>query len=105
MDPFLISLPPKEKPLLNFYRSVEFGEEAKVVLEIVAKVVDLPFEHCYTFQTHSEGETAILLAVDSGCLEDVGIDHSAAHDLKPAGTLANVATLAVADVAADVDLA
>ena len=46
-------------------RSLEFLEEAEVILEIVSKVADLPLEHCDTLHTHTEGETAVFLAVDT----------------------------------------
>ena len=83
---------------LHFDGSLELREEPQVVLEIVTQVVDLPLEHRDALQTHSEGETAVLAAVDSGSLEDIRINHSAAHDLEPAGALADVAALAVAMV-------
>ncbi len=50
---------------LHFDGSLEFREEPQVVLEIVTKVVDLPLEHRDALQAHSEGETAVLAAVDS----------------------------------------
>ena len=46
-------------------RSLKLLQEAKVVLEIVAEVAYLPLEHRDTLHAHTEGETAVLLAVDS----------------------------------------
>ena len=41
----------------------ELREKTHVVLEIVSQVVHLPFKHGYTFDSHSEGESAVLLTV------------------------------------------
>ena len=49
----------------SLQRSLELLKEAKVVLEVVAKVANLPLEHCDTLHTHTESEAAVLLAVDS----------------------------------------
>lgn len=84
--------------------SFKFLEEAQVVLEVVAEVLDLPFEHGDTLHSHSECKTAVLPAVDAGSLQNVRVHHSAAHDFQPACTLADVAALSVADVAAHVNL-
>ena len=43
--------------------SLEFAEEPYIILEIVAEVLDLPFEHCDTLHSHSECKSAVLLAV------------------------------------------
>ena len=79
-------------------------EEADVVLEVVAEVVDLPLEHGDAFDAHAEGEAAVGLGVDAAGFEDVRVHHAAAHDLQPAGAFADVAALSVADVAAHIDL-
>ena len=84
------------------HRGLEFAEEADVVLEVEAEVLDLPFEHGDALYAHSEGEPGVLLGVDAAGFQDVGIHHAGTHDLQPAGALADVAALAAADVAADV---
>ena len=84
------------------HRGLEFAEEADVVLEVEAEVLDLPFEHGDALHAHSEGETGVLLGVDAAGFQDVGIHHTGTHDLQPTGALADVAALAAADVAADV---
>ena len=89
---------------LILYCSLEFAEEADIVLEVEAEVLDLPFEHGDALYTHSEGETGVLLGVDAAGFQDVGIHHAGTHDLQPAGALADIAALAAADVAADVNL-
>ena len=45
--------------------SFELLEEAKVVLKVVSEVTDLPLEHCDSLYSHSESESAVLLAVDT----------------------------------------
>ena len=42
---------------------LEFAEEPDIILEIVAEVLDLPFEHCDTLHSHSECKSAVFLAV------------------------------------------
>ena len=42
---------------------LEFAEEPDIVLEIVAEILDLPFEHCDTLHSHSECKSAVFLAV------------------------------------------
>ena len=43
----------------------EFPQETEVVFEIVAEILDLPFQHGDTFDTHAESETAVFSAVYS----------------------------------------
>ena len=45
--------------------SFELLEEAKVVLEVVSEVTYLPLEHRNSLNSHSESESAVLLAVDT----------------------------------------
>ena len=90
--------------MVRLERCLELLEEAEVVFEVVAEVTYLPFEHGDTLHTHTEGESAVLFAVDSRSLKNVRVYHTATHDLEPAGTLADVAALSAADVAAHVYL-
>ena len=64
------------------------------------EVVYLPFQHRDSFQTHTESEAAVLLRVYAGSFQNVGIHHPASQNLQPAGALADVASLAMADIAA-----
>ena len=70
----------------------------------MAQVVDPPFEHRDALETHSEGEAGVFLRIYTRCFEHVRVDHSTAENLKPARSLADVAALSVADVAAYVNL-
>lgn len=81
----------------------EFLEEADVVLEVVAEVLDLPLQHSYALKAHAECEAAVDLRINAAGAEDVRVDHTAAEDLKPACALADVASLSLADVAAHVN--
>ena len=83
---------------------LELPEEAHVVLEVQSQVLDLPFQHGYAFNSHAKREAGVLLGVYAAGFQDVGVYHAGAHDLEPAGALADVAALAAADVAADVHL-
>ena len=69
----------------------------------MAEVIHLPLEHRDSLQTHAESEAAVLPGVYAGGLQHVWIYHSASHNLEPAGALADVAPLAVADVATHVN--
>ena len=102
MKIFLISKINSQKFRLNY--GFEFAEEADVVLEVVAEVLDLPFEHRDALDSHTESKTAIYLGINAGSAKDIGIDHTAAQNLEPSGALADVATFAVTDVAAYVHL-
>ena len=42
---------------------LEFAEEPDIILEIVAEILYLPFEHCDTLHSHSECKSAVFLAV------------------------------------------
>ena len=70
----------------------------------MTQVIDLPLQHCNTLNTHSKCESGVFLAVNAGGFKHIRIHHSAAENLQPAGSLADVATLAVADVATYVHL-
>ena len=72
-------------------------QETDVVLEIEPEVAHLVFEHCDALNAHTEGETGIFLAVDAAVFQHVGVNHSTAQNLEPAGALADVAALAAAD--------
>ena len=88
---------------LRFGGSAELGEEAEVVLEVVAEVIDLPFQHGDALESHSESEAGIFLRVYARCLQHVRIHHAASQNLQPAGSFADVAAFAMADVAAYID--
>jgi len=64
--------------ILHLDGGVEFFKEAEVVLEIMAEVIHLPFEHSYTLDTHSESETAIHIRIYIIDFEHIGIHHTAA---------------------------
>ena len=89
---------------LILYCSLEFAEEADIVLKVEAEILDLPFEHGDALHTHSESESGVLLGVDAAGFQYVGVNHAGTHNLQPAGALADIAALAAADVAADVHL-
>ena len=79
-------------------------EEPYVVLAEEAEVLHLVLEVCDTLDTHTECVARVYLAVDAAKLKHVGVNHTATKNLYPAGVLAEWASLAAADVAADVHL-
>ena len=79
-------------------------QEAGIVLGEHAQVLDLILQVGDTFDAHAEGVARVLGAVDAVELEDVGVNHAAAQDFYPTGTLAERTALAAADVARDVHL-
>ena len=91
------------RQILHFGGSFEFVEEAEVVFEVVAEVVDLPFEHGDALNAHAECESAVLFGIYARGFEHIGVDHAASHDFQPACSLADVAAFAVTDVAADIN--
>ncbi len=92
------------KQALHLNRGIEFPQEPQVILEIVTEVVHLPLEHSDALQSHTEGKTAVLFRVDARSLEHIRVHHTAAQDFEPARTLADIATLAVTDIAAHIHL-
>ena len=76
--------------------AVELVQEAHIVLEVEAQVLHTKFEHCDTLNSHTKRKARILLRVYTARFEDIGIDHSATHNLQPSGTLADGTSLATA---------
>ena len=79
-------------------------EETDVVLAEEAKVLDLILEVGDALDTHTECVARVYLAVDAAKFEYVGVYHTATQNLYPTGVLAEWASLATADVTADVHL-
>src|SRR5581483_7095538 len=83
---------------------LELFQEPDVVLVKKSDIVDIILEHRDPFHTHAESETCPLLRVHLAVLQNVRMDHPAAHDLHPTRLLADAASLALAEDAGDVDL-
>ena len=79
-------------------------EETYVVLAEQTKVLYLIFEVGNTLDTHTQGITAVYLAVDAASIQYVGVDHTTTQNLYPTCVLAEWATFATADITADVHL-
>ena len=84
--------------------SLEFFKETGIILWEQAEVGDAILQVGDALDTHAEGVAAVLLGVDAAELQHVGIDHTTAKDLNPAGMLAESATLTATDEAGDVHL-
>ena len=83
---------------------LELLEEADVVGDEVADVVDVVADHGAAVDAEAEGEARPLLGVDADGLEHVGVDHPAAAQLDPARLRAHPAALALAEDAGDLEL-
>src|SRR5690606_30398065 len=82
----------------------ELRQEPQVVVEEQAQVIDAIAQHGQTLHAHAEGEALEFLGIDAGHAQHVRVHHAAAHDLQPAGLLADAAALAGAHHALHVDL-
>jgi hypothetical protein len=78
---------------------LEALQETDIVGVKITDIGDAVFQHRDTLKTDTEGETGIFLGIETVDLEDMRMDHAAAQDLDPAGTLAYRTALAAADMA------
>ena len=85
-------------------RRRELFEEADVVLEEEAQVLDAVLEHRDALDTHAQGETGVTVGIDAVQGQDIRVHHAASEDFKPSGSLAHIASLAVAEGTGDVHL-
>ncbi len=67
-------------------------------------VVDAVAHHHKAVQTQAEGETVVLLGVDTAVAQNVGVGHAAGEKFHPAGVLTDFAALTPADKALDIQL-
>src|SRR5215831_758249 len=82
----------------------ELLEEAKVVLEEHADVVDAEQSQRQPLHAHPEREAGVLVGVVADVFEEHRMHHAAAEDLHPSGLLAQPAALPVAALTLDVHL-
>ena len=82
---------------------MELPQKLEVILEKQAQIVYAVTQHRQAFHAHAECKTAIGLAIDIDRLKHFGMDHAAAHDLKPARLAAHAATFTIAHHALDID--
>lgn len=84
--------------------SLELAQEADIILREETQVLHLVLEVGDSLDTHSERVAGIYLRIYAAGLEHIRVNHAAAENLDPACSLAECASLAAADVAADVHL-
>ena len=77
----------------------EFAQEASIILREETQVADTILQVGDALYTHTEGITGIDIAVDAASLEVVRVYHTATQNLYPSCMLAEVTSLAAADVA------
>ena len=82
---------------------VDLIEDTKVRFEKQLDVIDAVLEHRDTVDTDTESQTTVDIAVDTTALEDFLVYDTCAENFDPAGALAELAALAAALEAADVD--
>ena len=84
--------------------ALELLKEADVVFGEETKVLDAVFEVRDTLYTHSEGITAIFLAVNAAGLQHIRVHHATTEDFHPSCTFAERATGSAADITTDIHL-
>ena len=85
----------RESPL------TELSQEAQIVLVKEPNVVNAVAEHRQPLNSHPERIALPLLGVVADILENRGVNHAAAENLKPSRLFANWAALAFAKNATD----
>src|SRR5688572_23342773 len=82
--------------------SRELLQEAQVVLEIQADVVDVVTQHRKPIDAHTERVSRIALRVDAHIAQDRRMHDAGTRDLEPTGLLADATAAPVAEHALDV---
>ena len=83
---------------------IDLFKYAEIRLKQELDVVDAVLEHGNTIDTDTESQTAVFVAVDAAAFKDFLVDHACTEDLDPAGSLAELASLAAALEAGNVNL-
>src|SRR2546426_5217882 len=78
-------------------------QEAQVVTEEIANIVDAVFQHGNTLRPHTEGKSAKHLGVIATIAEHLRMHHTGSENLQPPTVLADRAALATADDAVHID--
>src|SRR5215813_11928286 len=78
-------------------------QEAQVVTEEIANIVDAVFQHGNTLRPHAEGKPAKHLGVIATIVEYLGMHHTGSENLQPPTMFADRAALATADDAIHID--
>lgn len=82
--------------------ALELRQETYVVFGEHTEVLDLIFQVGDTFYAHAERESGVARGIYAARFKHIGIDHSASEDFHPSGVLAERASFASAEIAADV---
>ena len=69
----------------NFMRH-ELPQEAQIVLEEQAQIVDAVAQHRQAIRSHAEGEALVALRIDADCAQHVRMHLARARDLQPAAS-------------------
>src|SRR3954447_6227025 len=82
---------------------LEALQEAHVVLEEDAQVLDAVAEHRDPVRAHAEGEPLVALRIEAAVAQHDRVDHARAKDRQPTRPLARGTAGAATDQAADVE--
>ena len=83
---------------------LKLAKEAQIIFIVEPNIVNAILQHGDTLDAQTEGKSAVLIRVIANLLEDLGIYHSGSKYFKPAGMLADTASLPAAHHTGDIDL-
>lgn len=90
-------------PHISSLRS-ELLQESGVVFVQKSHIINLIFQQCNTLQAHTKCETSVFFRVNAAHFKDMGVNHTAAQDLDPAGSFTETASFASALEAGNIHL-
>src|SRR5262245_22397940 len=96
--------PPRPFSAVGTRISCELAEEAQVVLEEEADVVDPVLEHGHALDAHAERPPGDVFGIVAHVAQDLRMHHARTQDLQPARLLAYPTARARAGEAEDIDL-
>ena len=86
------------------YPGSELVKKADIVFKVKPEVINAIFKHCGALYSHAECISRVFFKVNTACIENIRVNHSAAKKLKPARALTYIAAFSSADIAADIHL-
>ena len=98
-----LSLPSFSFPL-SPYLLIKLAKKTQIVFKKEAQVIHAITKHRHSFNTHAKGETSIFFVIKTDVIKYLGVDHAAAHHLKPTRVTTDTTALATTDDALNIDL-
>ena len=81
------------------YCRLKLPKEPDVVFEEQSQVFNLIGKHSDALNAHTESISGIHITVYSAIFQNIGVNHSAAHNFDPSGVFANIAAFLPANTA------